>query len=60
MPSYQVRMFSAEGRRHRETTMECDTDEDAIERLLSLHHRHALELWCGERLVERIAGTVGR
>ncbi len=60
MPSYQVRMFSAQGRRRREMEIECDSDEDAIERLLSLHHPHALELWSGDRLVERMAGTVGR
>ena len=53
MTAYRVRFFDADGHAAHAHQMDCQNDDDAIERAARLRHRHGLEVWEGERLVWR-------
>ena len=53
MSSYQIQFFDARGRMAHSKAMECHSDDDALERLARLPHRHAIELWAAGGLVWR-------
>jgi hypothetical protein len=50
---YKILYFDANGALLYTGRMESEGDEDALDRAGALHHRHALELWEGERMVRR-------
>jgi hypothetical protein len=50
---YQVLFFDADGKLLYTGRMDCEDDEQALERAAHLRHLHSLELWRGERCVRR-------
>jgi hypothetical protein len=53
MATYTVHFIDRMGQLAHSKSMECQDDDAAIERTAAVTHRHALELWQGERLVWR-------
>jgi len=53
MATYQVRFLGPDGRVGKVRAIECDGDDEALERLAKLNHRGPLELWREDRLIWR-------
>ena len=53
MPEYRVYTFGFDGHILRASVIECDSDDEAIEKTKQLVDGHALELWLGARRLGR-------
>jgi hypothetical protein len=54
MPQYRVHFLQPDDSVSSTTDFDCDSDEEAVEKVSRIFYLHALELWQGTRLVKRI------
>lgn len=54
MPHYRLYFLRADNRVDRAVDLDCESDEEAIDKASELRGLEAMELWQGTRLVKRI------
>jgi hypothetical protein len=54
MPYYRLYYVDWENRISKAMDLDCSSDSEAIEKVTSVRYPHAIELWQGIPLVERI------
>jgi hypothetical protein len=59
MRAYRILLFDRDGKVRETRSLQCDGDDEALEKAAWTRHRHALELWEGERQVWRFESTSG-
>ena len=59
MPTYKIYLLDAKEARSKATAITCDTEQAAMTEAYALsRENHAVEVWCGYRLVVRVSGQL--
>ena len=53
MVAYRIRLYTEDGDVQEEQVLDCQHDDEAIDRVGEFHHPHAMDVWEGARHVAR-------